>query len=70
MFSSFLYRNLCVSNTAASNSTYPNRVLEAADLLPHRNRGADNTVHSHAEITLAEDGRPKHLHEQAINTGA
>lgn len=32
-------------------------LLEAADLLPHRNGGTDNIVHSHAEITLSVPGQ-------------
>lgn len=42
--------------------SWKKRALEA-DLLPHRNRGTDNIVHSHAEITQSVPGqRPKGLH--------
>lgn len=83
MFSSLLYRNFCVSNTAATNSSYPNQnqVSSAGKrmvwklllcCLTETEELTTLCIHmlkSHC-LSLAKNDRPRHLHQQAINTGA
>lgn len=83
MFSSLLYRNLRVSNTAATNTTYPNQnqAFSAGKsvfwkllicCLTETEELTTLCIHMLKLycLSLAKDDRPKCLHQQAINTGA